>query len=154
MYLGYTYLSIGKVSKALENFAAAFKFDPDLEHEKTELWHESLKEIIKAAQIAEQMKLPPLDLFVAVDVSKSVSNKQTEDIEKLQQRIGKRLRETDRVLFQPFGNTPYEFNFKFPAYSPSPSIVEPLGTDLQTNFVQLFDELAAAIKKTRNKWND
>ena len=152
MYLGYTYLSIGNVSKALENFAAAFKFDPDLEHEKTELWHESLKEIIKAAQIAEQMKYsplkhPPLDLFVVVDVSKSVSKKQTEDLKKLQQRIGEKLRKTDRVFFQRFGNTPYKFNFKFSAYSPSTSIVESLGTDLQTNFVQLFDELAAAIKK-------
>ena len=149
MYLGYTYLSIGKVSEALENFAAAFKFNPYLEYKKAALRHESLEEIIKASQIADQMKHPPLDLFVVVDVSKSVSREQKENIIKLQREIGERLMETDRILFQPFGNTPYEFNFKFSAYSPSLSIVEPLRTDLQTNFIQLFDELAAAIKKRK-----
>lgn len=149
MYLGYTYLSIGKVSKALENFAAAFEFDPYLKYEKAALWHESLEEIIKAAQIAEQMKHLSLDLFVAVDVSKSVFPEQRENIIKLQREIGEKLIATDRILFQPFGNTPYEFNFKFSAYSPSLSIVEPLGTDSQTNFIELFNQLRNGIKKRK-----
>ena len=154
MYLGYTYLSIGNVSKALENFAAAFEFNPDLEYKKATLWHESLEEIIKAAQIAEEMKHPPLDLFVAVDVSTSVSNKQTEDtktgnIKTLQERIGEKLRKTDRVLFQPFGNTPYEFKFEFLGYSSSDSTVKSLRTNSQTNFIELFNQLDDAIKKRK-----
>ena len=152
MYLGYTYLSIGKVSKALENFAAAFKFNPYLKYEKAALWHESLEEIIKTSQIADQMKHPPLDLFVVVDVSKSVSREQKENIIKLQRAIGEKLMETDRILFQPFGNTPYEFNFKFLDYSPLSSIVESLPTDSQTNFIELFKQLVQlATLKNRAK---
>ena len=149
LYLGYSYLSLGDESKAYKNFVNAFRSDPDLELDKEVLEKdEYLASVIKDAEIFAQMerKFWPLDLFVAVDVSKSVSKKQVDQIKKLQREVKARLKSDDEFFFYRFGNSPNRSASLTPASS-SDSIIKSLRTDLWTDFRALFQELGQIIEE-------
>ena len=143
LYLGYSYLSLGYESKAYKNFIKAFRFYPDLEFDNNALRYDYLEGVITDAKIAAQMVA--LNLFVAVDISKSVSQPQIKNIKKLQLDVYNKLKQTDHVLFFPFADM--SSRLPFPDSSPSPnSIVKDLRTAESTNFVKLFEKLRESMQ--------
>ena len=143
LYLGYSYLSLGDESKAYKNFIDAFRFNPELEWNNNALRYDYLEGIITDAKIAAQMRVA-LDLFVAVDISKSVSRSEVKNIEELQLDVCNKLRPTDHVLFFPFADM--SSRPPFPDSSPSPnSIVKDLRTADSTDFAKLFEKLVISM---------
>ena len=97
--------------------------------------------MIKEAKIAAQMV--KLDLFVFVDISKSVAMRE-ESIKELQSGVRKQLKSTDHVLFYPFGDMSSSIPFPLPQ---SDLIVKELKTADLTDFAKLFDKLVESLKK-------
>ena len=143
LYIGYAYLALGNVSEAYKNFIDAFRFNPELKYNTKALQYGHLEGVIKEAEIAAQMV--KLDLFVFVDISKSVAMR-GESIKKLQSSVHKQLKPTDHVLFYPFGDV--SSSVPFPDSSPqSASIVKELKTADLTDFAKLFDKLVESLRK-------
>lgn len=143
LYIGYAYLALGNVSEAYKNFIDAFRFNSKLKYNMKALQYDHLEGVIKEAKIAAQMVT--LDLFVFVDISKSVAMR-GESIKKLQSGVRKQLKLTDHVLFYPFGDM--SSSVPFPDSSPqSASIVKELKTANLTDFAKLFDKLTESLEK-------
>ena len=151
MYLGYSHLHLQNKSEACENFIKAFRLDPYLKFEKGALRDTRLEEIIKEIKIAVQIE-SRLDLFVVIDLSTSIPEKQVERIRQLQRAVLGRLKETDHVSFKGFGDFELmdsEFansDIPYPVDSPlSASIVESLRIHDWTDFSTLFSRLEHSI---------
>ena len=156
MYLGYSNLNLGNKSKARQNFIKAFGCNLYLEHNQNAFWDKELgKAIIKEAKHQVQMRSKPLplDLFVVVDVSKSIVEKQTEQINDLQTAVRHRLRPEDRVLFRHFREVTKTFKFLNQPPSSVPIVrFETINAEW-TDFSALFNELHGNIdahKKDEN----
>ena len=143
LYLGYSYLSLGYESEAYKNFINAFGFYPDLEFDNNALRYDYLEGMITDAKIAAQMV--ELNLFVAVDISKSVSQSQIKNIKELQLDVCNKLKSADHVLFFRFADM--SSHLPFPDSEPSPnSIVKDLRTAESTDFVKLFEKLRESMQ--------
>lgn len=155
MDLGYSHLSLGDKSGAYENFIKAFRLNPDLKHEKEIVPNTSLEGIIKEAQVASQIERQ-LDLFVAVDLSTSITEEQEPLIIGLQRGVLGKLKEGDRVSCYGFGDfKDRDPTIPYPNRSPSSiSIVDPLRTDEWTDFATLFNRLEASITDREESIDD
>lgn len=143
LYIGYAYLALGNISEAYKNFIDAFGFNSEIGYNTKALQYGYLEGVIKEAKIAAQMV--KLDLFVFVDISKSVAMRE-ESIKKLQSGVRKQLKSTDHVLFYPFGDM--SSSIPFPDSSPqSASIVKELKTADLTDFAKLFEKLIESLVK-------
>ena len=93
-YLSYFYIKVRNELGALKNLTNAFMFNPYLEFNTEPFEAPRLEALIAEAKIAAQMEREPrsLDLFVAVDVSRSVSIKQIGQIKELQLKVKEKLK--------------------------------------------------------------
>lgn len=145
MYLGYSHLNLGNKSEACGNFIEAFELDPHLKLEKGAVRDTRFEEIIKEAEIAVQIERQ-LDLFVAVDLSKSIPQAQVKKIIKLQDTVLDKLKKEDHVSFSGFGDFRLkDSDIEYPVGSPWPDPVESLRTDSWTDFSTLFSRLEDSI---------
>ena len=145
LYLGYSYLHLGNESEAYKNFINAFRLDPDVDRDSKALQYDYLKGVIREAQIAAQMVT--LDLFVFVDISKSISKLQVERIKELQYAVNRELKPKDHVTFYPFGDMSSPLPLPFPISKPSSAlIVENLRTADSTDFAKLFKKLIKSLE--------